>query len=54
MAKAKKSTAGGLGGWAWNEVKVLPSVWFSGLAVLLGMVESTGVWPQGLLDVFLL
>ena len=24
--------------------------WFSGLAVLLNLVEDTGVWPQGLLD----
>ena len=24
--------------------------WFSGLAILLGLVESTGSWPQGLLD----
>ena len=26
---------------------------FSGLAVLLGMVESTEVWPQGLLDTYI-
>ena len=31
-------------------MKLRHCVWFSGLAVLLGMVESTGVWPQGLLD----
>ena len=24
--------------------------WFSGLAVLLNLVETTGTWPQGLLD----
>ena len=35
VAKAKKSTAGGLDGWAWNEVKALPLPWFSGLAILL-------------------
>ena len=39
-----------LDGWPWNEIKALPPAWFSGLAVLLGMVESTVVWPQGLLD----
>ena len=50
VAKAKKSTAGGLDGWAWNEIKALPLPWFSGLAILLNFVESTGVWPQGLLD----
>ena len=51
VAWAKKSTAGGLDGWAWNEVKALPSIWFSGLAVLLRLVESTGVWPQARLYV---
>ena len=51
VAKAEKSTAGGPDGWAWNEIEALPPAWgFSGLAVLLGMVESTEVWPQGLLD----
>ena len=50
VARAKKSTAGGLDGWAWNEIKALPLPWFSGLAILLELVETTGVWPQGLLD----
>ena len=27
VARAKKSTAGGLDGWAWNEIKSLPLVW---------------------------
>ena len=48
VARAKKSTAGGLDGWAWNEVKALPLPSFSGLAFLLELVESTGSWPQGL------
>ena len=26
--------------------------WFSGLAILLELVETTGIWPQGLLDAF--
>ena len=26
--------------------------WFSGLAILLELVETSGVWPQGLLDAF--
>ena len=43
VARAKKSTAGGLDGWAWNKVKALPLPWFSGLAILLVMVEATGV-----------
>ena len=37
-ARAEKSTAGGLDGWAWNEIKALPLPWFSGLAILLNMV----------------
>ena len=36
-------------GWAWNEIKALPLPWFSGLAILLELVESTGTWPQGML-----
>ena len=50
VARAKKSTAGGLDGWAWNEIKALRLPWFSGLATLLELVETSGVWPQGLLD----
>ena len=50
IAKAKKSTAGGLDGWAWNEIKALTLPWFSGLAILLELVETSGVWPQGLMD----
>ena len=50
VARARKSTAGGLDGWAWNEIKELPLPWFSGLAILLDLVETTGTWPQGLLD----
>ena len=49
VARAKKSTAGGLDGWAWNELKALPLPSFSGLAILLDLVE-TGTWPHGLLD----
>ena len=39
-------------GWAWNEIKALPLPWFYGLAILLNLVETTGIWPQGLLDAF--
>ena len=38
VARAKKSTAGGLDGWARNEVKALSLPWFSGLAILLELV----------------
>ena len=48
VARAKKSTAG----WAWNEFKALSLPWFSGLAILLESVESTGIWPQGLQDAY--
>ena len=34
VARAKKSTAGGLDGWAWNEVKALSLPCFSGLSIL--------------------
>ena len=51
--KAKKSSAGGLDGWAWNEINALPLPWFSGLALLLELVETSGVWPQGLLDAYI-
>ena len=47
------SSGGGLDGRAWNEIKDLPLPWFSGLAILLDMVEATGNWPHGLLDAFL-
>ena len=50
VARAKRSTAGGLDGWPWNEIKALPLPWFSGLAIILELVDSTGTWPQGLLD----
>ena len=53
MVRAKKSTAGGLDGGAWNEIKAFSRPWFSGLAVLLELVESTSIWPQGLLDAFI-
>ena len=53
VARAKKATAGGLDGWAWNEVTALSLPWFSGLATLLELVESTGTWPQGLLDAYI-
>ena len=35
VARAKKSIAGGLAGWAWNEIKAFQLHWFSGLAILL-------------------
>ena len=53
VVRVKKATAGGLDGWAWNEIKALHLPWFSGLAILLELVESTASWPQGLLDAYI-
>ena len=52
-AMAKKSTAAGLDGWAWNEIKALSLSWFVGLALVLRQVEAAGQWPQGLLDAYI-
>ena len=52
-AMAKKSTASGLDGWAWNEVKALSLSWFVGLALVLRQIETVGRWPQGLLDAYI-
>ena len=49
----KKSTAAGLDGWACNEIEALPLPWFSCLAILLELVETSGTWPQGLLDAYI-
>ena len=38
---------------AWNEIKALPLPWFSGLAILLELIETIGVWPQGLWDAYI-
>ena len=51
-AMAKKSTAAGLDGWAWNEIKALSPSWFVGLALVLRQIEAVGQWPQGLLDAY--
>ena len=52
-AMAKKSTAGGLDGWAWNEIKAFSLSWFVGLALVLRQIEAAGRWPQGLLDAYI-
>ena len=53
VAMAKKSTAGGLDGWAWNEIKALSLSWFVELALVLRQIEAAGRWPQGLLDAYI-
>ena len=53
VVQRKGATAGGLDGWGWRELKVLPVSWYDGLARILSKVEETGVWPEGLLDAFI-
>ena len=52
VVRKKKSTAGGLDGWGWKELKTLPLPCFVGLPRILRLVEETGVWPDGLLDAY--
>ena len=49
----KGVSAGGLDGWGWRELKVLPVSWFDELARVLTKVEDLGVWPDGLLDAYI-
>ena len=37
----------------WRELKALPPPWCEGLARILRLVEEQGVWPEGLLDVYI-
>ena len=46
-------SAGGLDGWLWIELKVLPVSWYDELARILTKVEDVGVWPDGLLDAYI-
>ena len=45
VAMVKKSTAGGLDGWAWNEIQALSLSWFVGLALVLRQIEAAGRRP---------
>ena len=49
----KSVSAGGLDGWGWRELKVLPVSCFNGLARILTKVEDFGVWLDGLLDAYI-
>ena len=49
-ALQKKSSAGELDGWAWNETIALSLSWFVKLAFLLRQIGTAGRWPQGLFD----
>ena len=47
------ATAGGLDGWGWRELEVLPVSWYDELARILTQVEDIGVWPDGLLNAYI-
>ena len=49
----KCASAGSLDGWNWTEFQALPVSWFDGLAAILRLVEESGVWPDGVLDAFM-
>ena len=51
---SKYASAGSLDGWNWRELKALPVCWFDGLGAILGLTEETGVWPEGLLDAYMI
>ena len=53
VVRRKGAAAGSLDGWGWRELKVLPVVWFGGLARILTKDEEVGVWPDGLLDAYI-
>ena len=53
VVQREGSTAGGLDGWGWRELKVLPVSWYDELARILPKVEDVGVWPDGLLDAYI-
>ena len=42
-------SAGGFGGWGWNDFRALSAGWFDGLAAILALVEESGNWPDLLL-----
>ena len=49
----KKPNAGSLDGWVWREFKALPVVWFDKVDKILSLVESEGVWPDGIWDAYI-
>ena len=53
VVKRKGVTAGSLDGWGWRELKVLPLSWYDELARILSKVEDVGVWPDELLDAYI-
>ena len=49
----KKPNAASLDGWGWREFKSLPLAWFDKLAKFLSLVESSGVWLDGIFDAYI-
>ena len=54
VVKRKSASAGSFDGWGWRELKVLPVAGLDGLARILTRVEELGVWPDGLLDAYII
>ena len=46
VVRRKSAAAGGLDGWGWRELKVLPVAWFDGLASIHSKVEEVGRSPD--------
>ena len=46
LATGKHLSAGGLDGWAWNEIAALSLSCFVGLALVLRSIEAAGAWPE--------
>ena len=53
VVQRKCATVGSLDGWVCMELKVLPASWYDEVARILTKVEDLGVWPDGLLDVYI-
>ena len=53
VVQREGATAGSLDGWGWREFKVLPVSWFDEQALILTKVKDLGVWPDGLLDAYI-
>ena len=52
LATGKHLSAGGLDGWAWNEITALSLSCFVGLALVLRSIETAGAWPESLPDAY--
>ena len=53
VVRRKGATAGSLDGWGWREMKAFRVGWYGQMARILSQVEKIGVWPNGLLDAYI-